>query len=126
MIQKEHLVDAVICRENNDVLEVSRILRDTQRRHLIVLDSKDKPVGIISTVDVNNRVVAEEKNPKQITAKDIMTKEPKVVSLQDTYEKAFQIMAELGTYSIPVVRDSKLTGLLEFKMAFKLKSGGKK
>jgi len=126
MIQKEHLIDAVVCRENDNVLEVSRILRDTQRRHLIVLDKEDKPVGIISTVDLNNRVLAEEKDPKKLKAKEIMTKSTKVVSIEDTYEKAFQIMAELGTYSIPVVRNGKLLGLLEFTRAFNLKQVGGK
>ena len=58
MINKGHLTDAVICRENDDVLEVSRILRDTQRRHIIVLDKNDGPIGVISTMDINNRVLA--------------------------------------------------------------------
>jgi signal-transduction protein with cAMP-binding, CBS, and nucleotidyltransferase domain len=124
MIKKEHLIDAVICRQDDSVLEVSRILRDTQRRHLVVLDSQDKPVGVISAVDVNNRVVAEEKQPEQLSAIKIMTKNVRVVSVEDTYEKAFQTMAALGTYSIPVVRNGKLLGLLEFNTAFKFKQPG--
>lgn len=126
MMKKEHLIDAVICREDDDVLEVSRILRDTQRRHLIVLDGNDKPVGIISTVDLNNRIIAEEKNPKKVRAKEIMTKGIETVLITDDYEKAFQIMAKLGTYSIPVVKNGKLLGLLEFSRAFKLKHMGGK
>jgi signal-transduction protein with cAMP-binding, CBS, and nucleotidyltransferase domain len=120
MIEKNHLIDAIICREDEKVLEVSRILRDTQRRHIIVLDSNDWPVGIISTVDINNRVIAEEKNPNIVTAKEIMTKSIQTVSLEDTYHNAFQIMIKVGTQSIPVVRNGKLIGLLEFNTAFKL------
>jgi signal-transduction protein with cAMP-binding, CBS, and nucleotidyltransferase domain len=126
-IQKEQLTDAVICRENDDVLEVSRILRDTQTRHLIVLNAQDQPVGIISTVDLNNRVLAEEKDPKQTKAKDIMTKGIEVISIEnDTYERAFEIMATIGTYSIPVTREGKLLGILEFNTALKLKDMGGK
>jgi len=121
MIQKEHLIDAVICREQDNVLEVSRILRDTQVRHLIILNNLDSPVGIISTVDINNRVVAEEKTPKQIKAQDVMTKGVRTVNVDDTYESAYRIMAQLGTYSIPVLRNGKLIGLLEFVKAFKMK-----
>jgi len=47
-----------------------------------------------------------------------------IVNFEDTYEKAFQIMAKLGTHSIPVVKDKKLLGLLEFSKAFKLRKGG--
>lgn len=128
-MKREHLTDAVICRENEDALEVAKILRDTQRRHLIVLDSKDKPVGVISTVDINNRVVAEEKDPKKTKAKDIMTKNIAIASIEDSYDKAYQTMAKLGTNSIPVIKDGKLVGMLEFMAAFRLKEltgGGKK
>jgi len=54
MINKSLLTDVVFCSENDTVLEVARILRDTRARHLIVTDSKKKPLGIISTVDINN------------------------------------------------------------------------
>ena len=121
MIQKEHLTDAVVCHENDNILEVSRILRDTQRRHLFVIDKDDKPVGVISAVDINNRVVAEEKNVKKTKAKEIMTKNIETVSVEENYEKAFQIMIRLGTNSIPVLRNNKLFGLLEFKTAFEIK-----
>lgn len=121
MINTKHMTHAVICRETDNALNISRILRDTQKRHLIVLDSKDYPVGIISTIDINNRVVAEGKNPETLAAKDIMTKNVKIVSAEDSYDKAFKMMTELGTYSIPVIKNSKLLGLLEFMTAFKLK-----
>lgn len=126
MIKREHLTHAIIARENDTVLEVSRILRDTRSRHLLVLDSKDYPVGVISTVDLNNRVLSEEKNPRTIHAKDIMTKTIKVIDTDSTYHNAYTIMSELGTYSIPVVHNNKLLGILEFSMAFKLVSGGAK
>ncbi len=126
-IQKEHLTDAVICREDDTILEVSRIMRDTQTRHILVLDNTDKPVGIVSTVDLNNRVIAEEKDPKVAKAKEIMTKNIETVSIEnDTYERAFEIMASIGTYSIPVVREGKLLGILEFNTALKLKDFGGK
>ncbi len=118
-MMQEHIIDAVICRESETVLEVSRILRDTQRRHLIVVDNHDRPVGIISTVDINNRVVSEEKSPAKLKAQDIMTKNIKTVSVEDSYEHAFQIMAKLGTHSIPVTRNGKLIGMLEFSSAFR-------
>ncbi len=120
-MNKDDLTDAVICREGDTVLEVSRILRDTMRRHLIVLDAKDHPIGIISTVDLNSRVLSEEKDPKSLKAKDIMTKNIQIADLKDTYEKAFQVMIKLGTHSIPVVENHKLIGLIEFTKAFKLK-----
>jgi len=51
-IQKENLHDAVVCKLEDSVLEVSRIMRDTQARHLIVVDSDLKPVGLISAFEL--------------------------------------------------------------------------
>ncbi len=119
MIQPTHLTDAVICRQFDTVLEVSRILRDTQRRHIIVLNERDEPIGIISAVDVNNRVVAEERNPALLLATDIMTGRIQTISVDDSYETGYRMMTELGTYSLPVVRNGKLLGLLEFTAALR-------
>ena len=114
MISRELLQDVVFCNEKDSVLEVSRVLRDTQNRHLVVVDSKKKPVGIISTVDVNNRVVAEGKNPSTTLAKDIMTKPIETVDISVTCEEAYQKMIKKGTYSIPVTEKDKLIGSLNF------------
>ena len=58
-------------------------------------------------------------------AKEVMTKNIETVSIEnDTYERAFEIMAAVGTYSIPVVRAGKLLGILEFNTALKLKDLG--
>ncbi len=121
MIKTEHLSEVVFCRGDENVLEVSRILRDTNSRHLVVVDDEKKPIGIISCVDINNRVVSEEKDPKDIKAEEIMTKDIKYIELEDTYEKAFEIMNQLETNSIPVTKDKKLIGLLEYAIAFKLR-----
>lgn len=118
MIEKNKLQDAVICDENDTVLEVSRILRDTRSRHLIVVDSEQKPLGIISTVDINNRVVAEGLNPEEAAAGDVMTSPIEVVELNSSYEDAYKKMIEKGTYSIPVVENEKLVGILDFNQLF--------
>src|SRR3989344_6985146 len=119
MIKKEMLVDAVICNKNDTALEVSKILRDTQSRHLIVVDEKIKPIGIISTVDLNNRVMAEEKNPKKLKAEEIMTKPILSIDINATPDEAYEKMIERGTFSIPVVEKAKLVGVLEFNSALK-------
>lgn len=118
MIEKNKLQDAVICDENETVLEVSRILRDTKSRHLIVVDGEQKPLGIISTVDINNRVVAEGINAEETCAEEIMTFPIEVVELNSSYEDAYKKMIEKGTYSIPVVENGRLVGILDFNQLF--------
>lgn len=118
-IEKEILYDAVICNENDDVLEVSRIMRDTKARHLIVVDENLKPLGIISPFDINNRIVAEEKNPVEVTASEIMTKPVETIDLNSNYSQAAEKMALLETFTMPVVHDGKLVGILDYSAVFK-------
>ena len=128
MIEKEKLNDAVICKEDDSVLEVARIMRDTQTRHIIVIDKNLKPSGIISAFDINNRVVAEEKNAKEIKAEDIMTKPIQSIDIDIDYNEAYQKMIDLGIYTIPVTDKGKLVGILDFNFLFKklCEIGGKK
>jgi len=119
MIDKNKLMDAVTCKDDDNILEVSRILRDTQTRHLIVVDENRMPAGIISSVDINNRVVAEEKNTKETKAEEIMTKPIEFVDVNSSYDDAYKKMLEVGTYSLPVTENGKLIGLVDFNLLFK-------
>ena len=119
MITKELLNDAVICKENDDVLEVSRIIRDTKARHIIVVDQHLKPLGIISPFDINNRVIAEEKTPSEITASEIMTSPIESIEISEGYDKASEKMISLETYTLPVTEHGKLIGILDYSVVFR-------
>ncbi len=118
MIGKHLLNDVVFCNENDSILEVSRILRDTKSRHLIIIDSHKKPLGIISTVDINNRVIAEAKDPAKTLAKQIMSKPIQTIEVSSTCEEAYKKMIEHETYSMPVTENGILIGSLSFNKIF--------
>jgi|ETNmetMinimDraft_2_1059921.scaffolds.fasta_scaffold40953_2 CBS domain-containing protein len=112
------LKDVVFCNEKDSVVEVAQILRDTKQRHLIVVNDLKEPLGIISTVDINNRVVAEKKDFESISAADIMTKPIETIDIDLSYDEAYQKMVGKNIYSIPVTKDRKLVGSLEFNQIF--------
>lgn len=126
MIDKTKLNDTVICKEDDSILEVSRILRDTRSRHLIVVNKDLKPIGVISTVDINNRVVAEKKDIENTKAISIMTKPLSTIDINETYDEAYKRMIDKGTYSIPVTDNGKLIGTLDFNQIFARKPEVKK
>lgn len=126
MIENDKLYDAVICKESDSVLEVSRIMRDTRKRHIIVVDSGLKPMGVISAFDINNRVVAEEKEPNNIKAEEIMTKPVEIIDVNSTYEQACEKMIDRELHTIPVTKEGKLIGILDLGLLFKKVTGGKK
>ncbi len=101
------------CHDNASIFEVAKELKNKQMRYMLVLNSKEEPVGIISAVDISNKVVAEGKNPSTTIAKDIMSKE--LVSVEDCseIELAYEIMLKTGKNFIPVVNNKKFIGLLD-------------
>lgn len=114
MVSKEQLLDAVTCKAGESVLVAAKVLRDTQTRHLTVLDDEQKPIGIVSTTDINNRVVASGKNPGETKVSDIMTTPIASIDIGMSDEEACNKMIEVGTYSIPVTEDRRLIGLVDF------------
>ena len=122
-IEISKLHDAVICNEEDSVLEISRIMRDTRKRHILVIDAHLKLLGVISAFDINNRVVAEEREPKKIMAKDIMTKPIETIDINSTYEQACEKMVERELHTIPVTKDGKLVGILDLSLIFRNHTG---
>lgn len=112
MIDKKYLIDSVVCYEDESVLEASRILRDSFRKHLVVVNNDLEVLGVISVLDINNRVVSEEKNPKDVKISEIMTKDVITIDINTSYEEALKQVIEIGTHSVPVVENGKLQGLI--------------
>ena len=115
VIKNCYIKKVLVAKEKDTVLEISKILRDTQRRHLVVIDSKEKPVGVLSVVDINNRVVAEEMDPKEAVARDIMTEQVISVDEEDEMAKALELMMDNNVLACPVTRKGKLIGIIELK-----------
>ncbi len=125
-IELGKLHDAVVCNEDDSVLEVSRIMRDTRKRHILVVDGHLKPLGVISAFDINNRVVAEEKNIHNTKAKDIMSKPVQTIDVHSSYEEACEKMVEYEMHTIPVTKEGKIIGILDLAYIFRDHTGAKK
>ena len=67
------LLPVISCSLDDPVMDVAKKLSKFQERRIFVLDKKKTPVGIISIVDINDRVVAKGKSPKTTKAKDAMS-----------------------------------------------------
>ena len=101
------------CHEISTITEVAKDLKSKQMRYMIVLNAKEEPVGIISAVDISNKVVAEGKNPNTTVAREIMSKE--LMSVEDCteIEHAYEIMLKTGKNFVPVVNNKRFIGLLD-------------
>ena len=105
--------DVVKCEVSMPINEVAKLIRDKKLRHVYVVEH-GKLVGVVGGIDINNKVVAEGKDPKIVKANDIMNK-VQYISKNQELEYAYAIMRNFNTFTCPVVNDNKeLVGYCKF------------
>lgn len=78
----------------------------------VVLDSDGLVLGCIDDYDIVSKVIAEEKDPKIIQVKDVMSSPPRIHP-ESEISIAFEIMQKLEINTIPVVDNKiKLVGVV--------------
>jgi CBS domain-containing protein len=107
------LIEPLACKLDTPIVEAAKTLRDNKQRRIIVVDLKHAPVGIISTTDINNKVVAENRSLSQLVAKDIMTSPIYLVcTVEDDLGDIFAKMHEHQSFFVPITKSGKLFGIL--------------
>ncbi|MFX0135784.1 MAG: CBS domain-containing protein [Candidatus Hodarchaeota archaeon] len=97
--------------KNENVLEAAKIMKEKNVPDLVLIDDDNKPIGIVSAVDVILKVIAEEKNPKEIK---IATIARKVKSFKENSTRAevLRYMMESDSEIVPIIKkDGTLLGV---------------
>lgn len=111
-IENCKIIAPLKCSQEDTVVEVAKKFKETTLRHIWIVDEKDMPAGVISLVDMNDRVIAEGKNPNEMKAKDIMTTNIKVFDDEDDLKKAYSVMLKNRWVDAPVLREGKFAGVV--------------
>jgi len=96
------------------VLEAARFMMEHNIGALPVLRDGEL-TGIFSERDVMNRVVAAGRQPAYTNVSEVMTPNPRSVSLDDTVEECLFIMEEFGFRHLPIVEGKELKGLVSLR-----------
>lgn len=111
------LLPVVSVRDLDSAVEVAKKLRDFQERRVFVVNSKHFPIGIISLVDINDRVVAKGRDLKKTKAKDFMSSPIKLVlESKETLENSKEKMILYENFYCPVVSKGKLKGVINYSI----------
>ena len=78
---------------------------------LPVVDNKGKVVGVVSEFDLL-KAIKEGKKLEQVTAEDIMSKNPICVSENTPVEEIIDLMMKHNIIRVPVVRNDNLVGVI--------------
>jgi len=93
------------------VLEGARFMMEHRIGALPVLRNGEL-VGIFSERDIMNRVVALGRMPGSTKISEVMTANPKAVSVEETIENCLYLMREFGFRHLPIVDGQELKGLV--------------
>jgi CBS domain-containing protein len=95
----------------SSVLEGARFMMEHRIGALPVLRNGEL-VGIFSERDIMNRVVALGRMPGSTRISEVMTANPKAVSVDETVENCLYLMREFGFRHLPIVDGKELKGLV--------------
>src|SRR6267378_7068038 len=96
------------------VLEAARFMMEHNVGALPVLRNGEL-VGIFSERDIMNRVVAAGRMPGTTKVFEVMTANPKAVSVQETVENCLSLMREFGFRHLPLTDGKELKGLVSLR-----------
>jgi CBS domain-containing protein len=99
---------------DSSVLEAARFMMEHNIGALPVLRNGEL-VGIFSERDIMNRVVAIGRMPGTTRVAEVMTANPKSVSVHETVENSLFLMREHGFRHLPITDGKQLKGLVSLR-----------
>jgi CBS domain-containing protein len=117
-IKSCNLIKPVTVGEDEPAINVAKKLHDFQERRVFVVSKQGFPLGIISIVDINDRLVARGKDSKKTKAKEIMSFPLNTVfDINKPLDEAIKTMVLKDNFYCPVVEKNILTGVLTYNYA---------
>lgn len=96
------------------VLEAARYMMEHTIGAVPVLRNGDL-LGILSERDIMNRVVAVGRTPGTTAVSEVMTSNPRVVSIDESVDECLFIMHEFGFRHLPVMEGNEVKGLVSLR-----------
>ena len=98
---------------DDDVDAIARAMREEHVGAVVIVDAAAHPIGIVTDRDIVCRVVANGLSPRATRVRDVMTRDPQVVTTMDTIDAALFRMRQSGLRRLPIVdRAGRLAGLV--------------
>lgn len=126
--------EVVTINPRTDLVSAAELMREKHVGFLIVVEPEfepergpvtfGRPVGVLTDRDIVISVVARGADPRDLTAADIMSREPSTIEEREPLERALQVMRRLGVRRLPVVGPGGLlTGIVSLDDVIDVLSG---
>jgi len=78
----------------------------------VLIMTKDRLEGILTEQDMVRRVVAERRDPDNVTLAEVMTPHPDTISPTDAALTGLRMMEDGGYRHLPVIHNGRVVGLI--------------
>ena len=103
----------ITAKEDASITEIAKIMKENNVGSVVIVDEEKRGVGIVTERDICYKVVAEEKNAREINAKDIMTRRIVSVAPEKSIIEAAKLMIKRKIRRLPVVdKDNRVIGII--------------
>jgi CBS domain-containing protein len=103
--------EVVVAPPELPVTDVARELRDQDVGSAVVVED-DHPIGMVTDRDIAVRIAADNLDPEQMTARDVMTQDPVTVDADAGVMEVCSAMADAGVRRMPVLKANELAGIV--------------
>lgn len=94
------------------VSKAAKIMAEMRIGSVLVVDSGGKLLGIVTSHDILEKVVARGLNPNEVSLGRIMSSPVISVDASEPLDKVIEIMLRSGKRHIPITKDNKLVGII--------------
>jgi len=99
-------------RKGSTVLEAAQLMRKHRIGGVVVLDEHEEPVGVVTSRNIVEHVVAEDKRASKLRVEDVMTKGLPTIDAEATLVEAARMMSQLNVMRLGVMHRGKLVGII--------------
>lgn len=103
--------DVITLNENDTVEKASKLMKEHNIGSIPVCQGENV-IGVITDRDITTRSIAQEQDIKNQKVRDIMTSNPVTANPNMDVHEASRIMSERQIRRLPVVENSKITGIV--------------
>ena len=104
--------DVITISPNAPVSEAAYLMMREDIGSIVVIDNEMFPIGIVTDRDLVVSVIAEGRNPDEVSVEEVMTKNIVYVEEETNLMDILSTMSEYSVRRMPVTKEGRLSGII--------------
>jgi CBS domain-containing protein len=104
--------DFISLPKDTTAYDAAKSMKASRHGFVVVADAEGKPEGIVTEWDFLSTLIAEGRNPANVTLAELMTRNLVTVKADEELDSVAQFMTSRGVRRVLVVQDGKVLGVI--------------